>query len=225
MSKEQPTDTTSSLMQAVDALQRFREQRRDALTQQRIETLREVETRLLRLAAQYNELLQINTRLMESDPLRIQMSFDPSSETITFGDGDTAIRIKLNRADPNVPIARDNESMVGAYIAGSTSSESAEIVQLKSRMESLLEDFYHSAHRVQKLVKTLPGMLKTESRAITIVRNKLVEHPEVGDFYTFGWSSSGPVVRPLHRPGRQWVDAGLIPNTKEFVDVLVKAFS
>jgi hypothetical protein len=221
---ELPTDSTSPLNLALDAVKRYREQKQNALKLQDIETLREIETRLLRLVTQFNELIQINKLLMESDPLRIHIHFDPSSETITFGNGDKSIHIKLNRADPNIPIARDNESVVGAYIPGALSSESAEIVQIKSRMESLLEDFYHSAHRILKLVRTLPRMTKTESRAITIVRNKLVEHPDAGDFYSFGWSSSGPIVRPFHRPGRQWVDAGLIPNTNEFVDALVKAF-
>lgn len=210
---------------AIDALRRFRAKRKDTLSSESIETLREVEARLLRLDTQYNELLEINTQLMESDPLRIRTHFDPESDTITFGVGDEEIKIQLNRADPNIPIAQDNESIVGAYTAGDEASDPDHIAKLKSRMESALEDFYHSAHRVQKLMKTLPGIPKAESRAITIVRNKLVEHPDAGDFYSFGWSSSGPVVRPIHRPGRQWVDAGLVPNTKEFVDVIIKAFS
>ena len=224
MSREQQTTAAVSFPRAIDALRHFRKRSQETLSHLQIETLREIETRLLRLASQYDELLQINTQLMESDPLRIRTSFDPSSGTLTFGVGDEAIQIKLNRANPNIPICFDSESIVGAYTPGSKPDEPDEIVQLKSRMESSLEDFYHSAHRVQKLFRTLPGMAKTESRALTIVRNKLVEHPEVGDFYTFGWSTSGPVVRPIHRPGREWVDAGLIPNTKEFVDVLLKAF-
>ena len=224
MEKQLLNNTTSPLVPAIEALRLFREQRRDVLSSKNVETLREVETRLIRLDKQYKELLEINTQLMESDPRRIRTHFDPESDTITVGFKDQEIKIRLNRADPNVPLGV-TESSGGAYIASKETGDPDHIVALKSRMESGLEGFYYSAHRIQKLMKTLPGIPKTESRAITIVRNKLVEHPDAGDFYSFGWSSNGPVVRPTHRPGRQWADLGLVPNMQEFANVVIKAFS
>ena len=198
---------------------------RDALSSKNIETLREIEVRLLRLVTQYNELLEINSQLMEWNSFQTRYRFDSDSDTITIGMIDKEFKIHIKRANPNVPISLISTSSGGAYKAGSETNNPTHIAKLKSHMESVLEDYYHCAHRIQKLVKTLPGISNAESRAITIVRNKLVEHPDVGDFYSFGWSSNGPVVRPMHRPGLKWVDEGLIPNTKDFASVIIKAFS
>jgi hypothetical protein len=212
------------LLQAIKALRQFQDNSETSLSSHDFETMKEIETRLLRLANQYVELLNINTRLMEIDPYRICNSFDPSSDTITFDVGDKSFHIKLRRANPNIPISLDGETIIGFYEPRIEPDESEEITKLKSRMEILLEGFYQSTHRILKLVSTLPGMAKVESHAITMVRNKLIEHPDIGDFYTFGWSTNGPMVRPLHRPGRKWVDSGLIPNTQEFTNILIKAF-
>jgi hypothetical protein len=173
LEKQLLNNTTSPLVPAIDMLRRFREQRKDTLSSKSIETLREVEVRLLRLATQYNELLEINTLLMESDPLRIRSHFDPNIDTFTVGfRDDEEIKIHIKRANPNVPVSIINTSSGGAYKAGRGTNDPA-IAKLISRMETALEDYYHNAHRIQKLVKTLPGMSKTESRAITIVRSKL----------------------------------------------------
>jgi hypothetical protein len=91
--------------------------------------------------------------------------------------------------------------------------------------EGLLDDYYHNAHRVLKLMKSLPGQAGFSCREITIVRNKLVEHPEHGEPYSFGFGSTGPVVRPMHRAGREWRDAGLVPNTESFVNDLARALN
>ena len=215
----------SPLILAINALRHFRDKNKSRLSSENSETLDEIETRLLRLDTQYMELLKINDQLMESDPLMVQAQFDPESDTLTFKAGNEEFNLKLNRADPDIPIALDNTSIVSAYKAGNEIKDPTSLSGIKATMESALENFYNSAHRVQKILNTLPGVVKSESRAIIIVRNKLVEHPDAGEFYSFGYSSSGPIVRPMHRPGREWVDAGLIPNTKEFADVLIRAFT
>jgi hypothetical protein len=89
----------------------------------------------------------------------------------------------------------------------------------------LLEDYYHNAHRVLKLMKLLPGHGNFKCQEITVVRNKLVEHPAQGEPYSFGFGSSGPAVRPMHRSGRPWRDEGLVPNTERFVEALARALS
>lgn len=217
--------TNSPLNRPIDALRRFQTRCELTFSPDELETINEIETRLQRLANEYQELLDINDRLMNTDPLRIRTSIDPWSGVVSFDVGSEAFHFKLNRADPQLPILKSHETAVGAYRSGSSSEEAEEVVQLKARMETLLEGFYQNAHRVQKLVKTLSGIPGKESRKITIVRNKLVEHPDVGEPYTFGWSTNGPVVRPLHRrPDRKWADPGLVPNTQEFADVLTRAF-
>lgn len=95
---------------------------------------------------------------------------------------------------------------------------------LRLEMEGLLESYYHSAHRVLKLVKTLPRLRKFDCAEINRTRNNLVEHAKGTEPYSFGYGSYGPVVRPVHTPGPEWIDAGLLPNTKAFITALRKAF-
>lgn len=72
-------------------------------------------------------------------------------------------------------------------------------------------------------MKLLPNLKNSECREITIVRTKLVEHPEGTGSYSFGYGSGGPAVRPIHTPGREWLDGGLILNTQRFIGALNEA--
>ena len=87
-----------------------------------------------------------------------------------------------------------------------------------------MEDYYNNAHRVLKLVQKLPGLGGFSCKPITIVRNKLVAHEEPGDIYSFGFGTSGPTVRAMHKLGRAWRDTGLVANTEAFVTRLSDAF-
>ena len=80
-----------------------------------------------------------------------------------------------------------------------------------------MRDFYHGAHRVQKVLYQVTGRSGGKATKVTIVRNKLVEHPDHGDYYTFGYSANGPTVGPVRPAGREWIDEGLIPNAADFV--------
>jgi hypothetical protein len=62
-----------------------------------------------------------------------------------------------------------------------------------------------------------------KSEAVTQVRNNLVEHPNRGAFYSFGYGSTGPRVKPMHQGKQVWNDEGLVPNTRQFVDAIVSA--
>ena len=194
-----------------------------SLSPTRVETLKEIRARVLRLEGQYVELLQINGQLLDTDPRSPQTSFDPDTDTITIRGSTETRKIKLIRADPAVPISLVGSATTAGYHAGSQDDEGEQRRKLKMRMESLLEDFYQSAHRIQKLVLELTGRSRIKATKVTIVRNKLVEHPDPGDFYSFGYSSNGPTVRPLHRAGRQWIDEGLVPNVADFVSKMVAA--
>ncbi|MGH8594396.1 MAG: hypothetical protein ACREV3_11215, partial [Gammaproteobacteria bacterium] len=83
------------------------------------------------------------------------------------------------------------------------------VAQLLSENENV-RIYYYAVHRALKLVKMLPQLHNFACREITIIRNKLVEHAEATEPYSFGYGSTGPVVRPIHTPGREWIDPGLL---------------
>ncbi len=126
----------------------------------------------------------------------------------------------MRRANPDVPITVNTLTAGAGYKAGSNAhyDDSRRI-----KFEGQVEHYYYDAHRVVKLVRSLPGLKRFTCREITIVRNKLVEHPDKGEPYSFGFGSSGPRIRPMHRKGRQWHDEGLVPNTEALVSQLANA--
>jgi hypothetical protein len=212
-----------SLIELTAALNAYAERAGVQLDGAQLEALKEVRARLARLEPQYNDLLRLNEELLATDLRLPRTSFDPDTDTITVGSGKDAIRIKLERADPAVPIEMRGSAVTAAYRAGGASDDNEVRAKLKAQMETLLEDFYHSAHRIQKLIATITGRSKSKATKVTVIRNKLVAHPDPGDFYSFGYSSNGPTVRPIHRSGRPWVDEGLIPNVNDFVAKMVVA--
>ena len=213
----------STLSELIAAVNEYSSRSGISLNSAQIEALKEIRARLLRLESQYVGLMRTNGRLLETDSLLPQTSFDPDTDTITIRGQAETRKIKLKRADPGVPIRVVGSATTAGYHAGSQEDEGEERRKLKVQMESLLEDFYHSAHRIQKLVPQLTGGSRAKSTKVTIVRNKLIEHPDPSDFYSFGYSSNGPTVRPLHRAGREWIDEGLVPNVADFVAKMIAA--
>jgi len=164
----------------------------------------------------------MNNTLIEQRGLQIR--FDPGTDTVTYRMGELEQSVRLNRADPEIPIGMGTVTVAGVYKPETTVDQArgADVDELA--FEGLLEDYYHNAHRILKLVKSLPGFKNFQCREITMVRNKLVEHPKRGEVYSFGWGSSGPVVRPLHQQDREWIDRGLVSNTQALLGKLVEAF-
>jgi hypothetical protein len=152
----------------------------------------------------------------------MSVEFDPDADTVTFRSGEMAQTVKLRRADPNKPLQMRTLYAGGAYVADSKGA-AAQAGPLNLELEAQLEDFYHNAHRLLKLVRRLPGLGNCRCKQVDTVRNKLVEHPVGGLVYSFGYGSGGPVVRPIHRGKRQWVDKGLVSNSKALVTSLTKA--
>jgi len=187
------------------------------------ETLDEVLRRLQRLNSQCGELIKLNNRLIEQRAPQIR--FDPDTDTLTYRMGELEEKVRLNRADPKIPIGMGTVTVAGAYKPETTVGQArcADVDELA--FEGLLEDYYHNAHRMLKLVKLLPGFKNFQCREITMVRNKLVEHSKQGEVYSFGWGSSGPVVRPLHQQDREWIDRGLVPNSEALLGKLAEAFA
>jgi hypothetical protein len=59
-----------------------------------------------------------------------------------------------------------------------------------------------------------------------MVRNKLIEHPPIGSLYSFGTSSTaGPRVKPMKKGSDEWNDNGLIPNTSEMIELIIRKIS
>jgi hypothetical protein len=192
------------------------------------ETIKEIMVRLARLETEYGELMTLTKSIQDSSPHKMEMSFDQESGVMTIlVDGKPVQQFKLHSADPNVPVTQYGPSFsANGYHAGKVENgESDELYELKAQMESRLEVFYQNAHRVLMLVNSLTCAKRIKAKGITMVRNKLIEHPPKGALYTFGWSDKGPLVKPIRRGELDWTDKGLEPNTSEFLDEITRCFS
>lgn len=212
-----------SYSRALTAFEKYKASRASKASPEETASLNEISRRLKRLENQVGELININNSMLATQVP--QTEFDQDSDTVTFRWEGGEQKIKLKRADPNVPIQHRTVMAGGAYIPEhSGQDENVQRETQEMKMEALLEDYYQNAHKVLKLVKTLPGLRNVRCQEITMVRNWLVEHPKRGDVYSFGYGTSGPVVRPIQKSARQWNDSGLVPNTEAFVGKLTEAF-
>jgi hypothetical protein len=210
-----------SFADAKSVLGKFRTTQAESLSVQDREALDEALRRLQRLDSQCGQLIKANNIFIEQQVP--QFEFDPETDMVTVRADGLEQVVRLKRANPRKPISMRPLTVGGAYKPNITASggSAGDIGELD--FEGRLEEYYHNAHRILKIVKSLPGLKNFECREITIVRNKLIEHPE-GEVYSFGYGSSGPVVRPQHKSGRTWHDRGLVPNTEALLNRLVQAF-
>ncbi len=211
--------TFTEVIEAVDRLAQLRE---TSSVPAQVQAVREIERRLRGLQSSYARLMSINAELMHKMPLKT--TFDSASETYIASLGDQELRIKLNRADPQVPIQMKRLTEGVAYLAGSQHpADDPNVQALRDEMEHLLEYYYYAAHRTLKLVQSLPKLKNFKAKEISIVRNKLIEHAEHGDLYSFGYGSTGPRIKPVGPATRQWNDEGLSTNTGRFLSALKDA--
>jgi hypothetical protein len=206
---------------AIEAVREFASEHSFMLSSEHVEILLEVARRLERLRTQAADLIQLNNELWLRDDFSV--SFDPATDTVVFSTGGSEQRLTLKRADPNVPISMNPLTAGAGYHAGTSAPADEEQGLLRIQLEEKLEGYYHSAHRVLKMMRTVPGLQGIKCEAVTRVRNNLVEHPSEGSFYSFGYGSTGPRVKPMHREKQLWNDEGLVPNTRDFVDAIVSA--
>lgn len=210
---------TPTLAHAVQAVSEYSESHRADLSPEHAQVLLEIRRRLERLEAQAAELIDINNRIWTKEGLKFD--FDSATDTIIFSVGGSEQRLKLNRADPNVPIQMVGGTSISAYDAGTFQPSDEEDQRLRVELEEKLESYYQSAHRVLKLFGCVPHLKKIKCVAVTRVRNELIEHPDEGTLYSFGVGSEGPRVKPMHRGTPKFNDEGLLPNTLAFVDAIV----
>lgn len=205
---------------AIESVSEFVGSHSSKLTPSQNKTLLEIKRRLERLDIQLRKLLEINEKLILKEDFKI--SFDQPNDTIVISMGGQEQRIKLKRADPNIPITLNNLTRGSAYQAGSASSRDDEEHALRIELETELESYYQSAHKVLKLFGTIPEFTKIKSLSITRVRNNLIEHTKNGAVYSFGVGSTGPRVKPMYEGELVFNDEGLVPNTREFIDAIEK---
>jgi hypothetical protein len=195
--------------------------------------LAEIMWRIEELQHLYAELVEVNDALAARVLPKIRFDETTEEQVIFAADGTEMMRMKLNRADPNVPIKHRSQAMIGSYNVGSTtgSYNTAGVPALRRQLERDLESYYYSAFRVQKHVSRLPGNKKFPYSGITLVRNKLMEHkseqsPDEKHPYNFGFGTGGPYVRPAKSADQKEMhtDTGLVANTLEFLAELERRF-
>lgn len=137
-------------------------------------------------------------------------------------------KIKLKRADPNVPIKLDNATRAFSRSL-SISSSSEETKKSERKLMRATFEFYRIAHRISHITESLPSLDGFKAKDIRIIRNHLIEHPEKKDsgvtYDSFSYSKNeGPYVKGL-RIGQKTnhMDKGFKINNEEFVSELERA--
>jgi hypothetical protein len=209
-----------TLVPAAQAVAAYAERHQADLPPEHCEVLLEIGRRLERLGAQAVELIDINNRMWEKRGLKVD--FDPSTDTFiaSVGGVEQRLKVKVKRADPNVPLEIKDATAGSVYHAGAAPASDEEEQRLRLQLEEKLESYYQSAHRVLKLFGRVPGLPKIRCVAISRIRNELIEHANDA-LYSFGVGSTGPRVKPMFRGTQKFNDEGLLPNTSAFVDAIV----
>lgn len=149
------------------------------------------------LANNLGDLEQISTNIVNINSQLLDVaSLSPNDEDEIEIMG---FKIKLKRADPNVPIQLDNATK--AYSRGDVlPSVTPDTKDKERRLERLSLEFYRVAHRVAHIAEKLPALTTFKATPIRIIRNHLIEHPEGTDsgitHDSFSYSKNeGPYVK------------------------------
>ena len=137
-------------------------------------------------------------------------------------------KLKLKRADPNIPIELDN-----ATIAYSKGYGPLRIVKKdkENKLERLSIEFYRTAHRIIDITEKLPECKNFKAHDIRIIRNNLIDHPEgkgsgiTHDSFSYS-KNEGPYIKGL-RIGNQLKhrDKGFKINSENFINELFSILS
>jgi len=223
MSKLNPYAEAPDIRGTIKIVSKYVEVNESKFSQLQKEAGTELKRRIKRLENDCNRLTKINNMLLDTE--QTTHSFDQESDTLTFTHRGQSMSIKLNRADPEIPISIPGMAATSAYLAGASenSEDAPHIEELKMVMEQSLEHYYSNAFRITKLIQQLTGQKKFHCLEITLVRNKLIEHPETGSLYSFGYGSNGPLVKPMFRGETEFKDKGLVPNTIDLIESICNA--
>lgn len=199
-----------------ELLQSYTEKFSSSFTTQQKDLASEFINKLGDLEQISSDIVNVNSQLLDVP------SLSPSNEDVIEIMG---FKLKLKRADPNVPIQLDNATK--AYSRGNAlSSVNPEIIDEERRLERLASEFYRVAHRVVHIAQKLPALTILKAKSIRIIRNQLIEHPESADggitHDSFSYSKNeGPYVKGLRVGDKtQFMDKGFKINNEEFLSEL-----
>lgn len=193
--------------------QNYKEKFSPSFTPQQEDLAKELANNLSDLEQIHADIVNINSELFDVPGL------SPNSEDeIEF----VGFKLKLKRADPNVPIQLDN--VTRAYSRGGTlPSVTSETKDKERRLERLASEFYRVAHRVAHIAEKLPALTTFKATPIRIIRNNLIEHPEgassgvTHDSFSYS-KNEGPYVKGLRVGDKiQHMDKGFEINNEEFL--------
>ncbi len=170
-----------------------------------------------------NDLDQVSTEITDLISklfLKTDFSLDEDG-AVTLG----GLKVKLNPADPNVPIQLDNTTI--AYSRGKSNVPyTDEAVEMERRLERAAVEFYHLADRISHITEKLPKLNSFKCNQIRIIRNHLIEHPEGKNsgitHDSFSYSiNEGPYIKGLRINEQiEHRDEGFKRNSEEFISKL-----
>lgn len=193
-------------------------------------SFRELISRLVTLQSQYTKLIELNEIYLNNDPMKIEINFDEGTGTMSVThQGKVVSTLKLNRADVNVPVKLMSKSGMSSFVPEEGAEDKTSTINLTQKeIAKELENFYFNASKLWDLIeKTIFKKSKSEFIGVKMVRNKLIEHSEEGDVYSFGVSEEwGPSVKPSQLTTRKekWHDKGLKVNTAELISRIETRF-
>ncbi len=136
------------------------------------------------------------------------------------------LKIRLKRANPNVPIKLDNASV--AYPRGDGERAQTKNTELEKKLERRTIEFYQTAHRIIHIAENIPGLKDFKCKEVRIIRNHLIEHPDSKDskitYDSFAYSKNeGPYVKGLRKDSQSGHrDRGFKANSASFLTGLEK---
>lgn len=140
--------------------------------------------------------LKINN-LLEKCIANSAIKFDSESNIVSFGD----IKLELKRQDPAQKITMTNLGV--GYIKSplEDSFSSLSLQDSQKELERCTIQYYQIAHRIIKICQLMPHLRGFKCNEITLVRNKLIEHPEkeggvVLDTFTYD-TNNGPTIKGM----------------------------
>ena len=185
-------------------------------------TFREIESRINTLASEYDKLQSLNDLILKHDTNIPKIDLDPASGKLKIELKGVITELFIRKKDEDVPVSIRDKSLLTSFLPEGDTPDSQNIDKLKNSLGPALEAFYYSANKLIDLVESLPNVSKFSFIGVKMVRNKLIEHPPDGSLYSFGASTSGPVIKPVKIITYNWNDKGLTSNALELVEHVEK---
>jgi hypothetical protein len=217
---------------AIDLLKQF--QTNSSLDHRENQILNEVITRLRTGSERYTEIIKLNQELLENDNIVKQMR--------ELGKEDNLLRILMENAgkDPKLDqwlkgvgykIEKVQGTELRAHDLNNLDNLSAEESKKVRELHTQTETIYHNLWTTKTRLNQLSIFKNFNPKGVRGVRNDLISHTDNkrasnAYLYSFGLSSSGPVLRPTKPVGVKSInDAGLKPNVEEYIKSIVTILS